>query len=113
MNNTPSREQIAYAYGRFLAMRGGDKASAMIDVSTFVLGYSDPPPGDATHPEMRLDTEAMVGKTIFSKGMPWYVVVQRAAQEYANRGAPEPTDVQIAEFRTMIENMLLPPQPTV
>lgn len=107
MADNPTREQIAFAYDKFLTKHAGDKDAAMADLMTFMLGYSAPPPPDM-QAAMVLDSPAMVGQSIFSAGMPWFAVVQQAIQEYAAHGQPVPTDVQIANFRALIESMKAP-----
>lgn len=103
MSSNPTQEQVAFAYGQYLKAHNGDTAAAMADLETFIRGYSDPPT-NTTHPEMVLDEPAMVSHSIFSAGMPWYAVVQRAQAEYAQNGGPQPSQVRIDEFRQWIES---------
>lgn len=107
MADNPSREQIAFAYDKYLTKHAGDKDAAMADLMTFMLGYSEPPAPDV-QTAMVLDAPAMVGQSIFSAGMPWFVVVQQAVAEYVAHGQPVPTDVQIANFRALVESMVTP-----
>lgn len=111
-NPNPSRDQIAFAYGKYLAKHGGDPTLAMADLQTFLVGYSGPADPDPQHPEMVLEAPAKVGEAIFARGMPWFAVVQRAMTEYAEHGGPTPTAAQIADFRALVESIQLPPTPT-
>lgn len=100
--NTPSQQQVAFAYGQYLKAHNGDPSAAMADLQVFLKGYSDPVI-DTTHPDMRLDKPAMVGNEIFATGLPWFAVVQRAQAEYAERGGPQPSATRIAEFCAWLE----------
>lgn len=108
--SNPSQQQIAFAYGVYLKEHNGDTAAAMADIQTFIAGYSDPTV-DPTHAaDLVLDTPAMVGNEIFAAGLPWFAVVQRAKDEYAQRGGPQPAAVRIDEFRKWIESGMPPQQ---
>jgi hypothetical protein len=104
----PSRDQIAFAYDKYLVKNNGNTTLAMEDLQTFILGYSGPADPDPSHPEMVLEEPAKVGEAIFARGMPWFAVVQRAMTEYAEHGGPTPTNAQIDDFRKLIESIRLP-----
>lgn len=107
-NPNPSREQIAFAYGKYLTKHNGDTDAAMADLQTFILGYSAPPDVDPQHPEMVLEAAAKVGETIFAAGQPWFAVVSRAMTEYTENGGPTPTATQIDDFRKLVESIHIP-----
>lgn len=102
MSNTPTREQVTAAYTKFLDRHSGDTDAAMADLTTFMYGYTDPAPPDPLHPEMVLDSPAMVGQQIFSQGMPWFAVVQAATTAYAEEYVPQPAPSKIAQFQQWI-----------